>query len=385
MPAGKTFNPERKTSTDDETKVQVHQLTNWKGHSNHFYFTTTSFLPGGKELVFVSDRDNQTNLFHLELATGWIRQLSDAGNVQVTCSCLNPVRREAYYFAGRDLMATDVDTLETRTLYHVPDGWNTAILTPSCDGELLAFAEIKDLGWRTGPQYQGFGEFFKAKPPSRIRVVRTDGSKDWIAIEEGCWISHVNFSPKHRDVICYCHEGPWAMVQQRMWICTTDGSKHYALRPQDDDDAVGHEYWLSDGDRVAFHNYRGRKSGGKVKHRFGWIYYDNSQHWEVPFPAGSSHFQSSPDARLVVGDGYARTLPYLLLWQIDGEPVGPFRLVRHDSSFHIQRAHCHPIFSPDGKAVLYTSDHTGYCNVYLAELPEQVESLPREGDEYKGF
>jgi hypothetical protein len=54
-----------------------------------------------------------------------------------------------------------------------------------------------------------------------------------------------------------------------------------------------------------------------------------------------------------------------------------------------QHAHCHPRFTPDreassessgggGKAVLYTSDLTGYSNMYLVEVGE-FDKLPDLG------
>jgi hypothetical protein len=53
------------------------------------------------------------------------------------------------------------------------------------------------------------------------------------------------------------------------------------------------------------------------------------------------------------------------LWRYDGTEYGPPRvLCCHDSSMHIQQAHPHPRVSPDGKYVLFTSDRSGYCNVY---------------------
>jgi oligogalacturonide lyase len=43
-------------------------------------------------------------------------------------------------------------------------------------------------------------------------------------------------------------------------------------------------------------------------------------------------------------------------------------LAYHRSTFNNQHAHCHPRFTPDGKAVLYTSDLTAYSNMYLVEV-----------------
>jgi len=39
--------------------------------------------------------------------------------------------------------------------------------------------------------------------------------------------------------------------------------------------------------------------------------------------------------------------------------------------------HVHPRFSPDGASVLYTSDHSGYGNLYLADLPA-FDDLPSD-------
>ena len=372
MSKGKVWEAEKKEYKDEETGARVVRLTGYRGHSNHLYFTTSSFVPGGEEIVFVSDRDNRRNLFLLELKSGKMVQLTDApGGVPDHHSCLNPVRREAYYFEGKALKAVELDTQKERELYRAPEDRNLHILTPSGDGKLVAFAATKDIGWRTGPQYQGFPKFFEAKPPTDIIVVEVETGEARVAVGEDCWVSHVNFSPKMPDVLCYCHEGPWDLVEQRMWIAKTDGSERYALRPQTEDDSVGHEYWLADGERVAFHNYVGRKKKGRegAVHKVGWIRWDNTGLVELPFADGSSHFQSNSTNSMLVGDGY-RHSPYILLWEIKGDVGVARRLARHDSSFHIQRAHPHPIFSPDDGWVLYTSDNLGYCNVHLAEVGE---------------
>jgi len=45
------------------------------------------------------------------------------------------------------------------------------------------------------------------------------------------------------------------------------------------------------------------------------------------------------------------------------------------STFNNRHAHCHPRFTPDGKAVLYTSDLTLYSNMYLVEVGD-FDELP---------
>lgn len=86
----------------------------------------------------------------------------------------------------------------------------------------------------------------------------------------------------------------------------------------------------------------------------------------------------SNDFSLIVGDAS----PVVRIWrrndEAGGEGVnfdGPRVLCEHRSSFHIQKVHVHPRFSPDGSYVVFTSDRSGYGNVYLVEVPE-FGSLP---------
>jgi hypothetical protein len=44
-----------------------------------------------------------------------------------------------------------------------------------------------------------------------------------------------------------------------------------------------------------------------------------------------------------------------------------------NSSGHPQWAHVHPAFSPDGNKVVYTSDRTGICQVYVADVPKEFK------------
>ena len=66
----------------------------------------------------------------------------------------------------------------------------------------------------------------------------------------------------------------------------------------------------------------------------------------------------------MVGDGDSDN-PYVYLWQFqNGTFSEPNKLCLHRCSSHIQQTHVHPRFSPDGTYVIFTSDATGYGNVY---------------------
>ena len=197
-----------------------------------------------------------------------------------------------------------------------------------------------------------------------------DGGPASVVHEDRCWISHVNTSPTRPDRLTFCHEGPWELVAQRMWLLDIASGEASALRPQKPTEAVGHEYWFADGRRVGYH---GRESGRSF---FGYVDTDNARWREWDFACGSIHFHSM-DESLIVGDGNHQHR-CLLLWALRAEGyAGPKVLAVHRGSWHVQIVHVHPrMFERGGRThVVYTADPKGYGNVFLAEVPS-FDGLP---------
>jgi oligogalacturonide lyase len=235
-----------------------------------------------------------------------------------------------------------------------------------------------------GAGYIGFREIFAAHPLCRVISVPTEGAHHQAETlhEERNWLGHVNTSPRQAHLLTFCHEGPWHMVDQRMWVLDRNSGRVWKLRPQQPGEAVGHEYWMADGATIGYH---GKRDGEAF---YGFIRYDNTRGIELPFPHDSNHFHSNTP-ELIVADGPQRGLtPYVLLCRFDGARFeGPRVLCVHRGSRHIQHLHIHPRFTPDGRQVLFTADPRGYGQLFLAEVPpfeelptlEQVSTLPREG------
>ena len=382
MREGRIWPPEWREYTDPISGVRVLQLTNYKGHSYHLYFTNCGWYDSGRRLLFGSDRENRTNLFSIDLKTGEITQLTDLEpvkpphEVQFLTTSINPKRDVAYFWYNRRITALDLKTLETYTLWEMPKGFLPSMLNCTADGKYVCAGIFEDLSNRIRIDYLrgyiGFRETWKAHPISRIIRVATDGSEADVVWEEKTWIGHVNTSPTQPNLLTFCHEGPWDKVDNRIWGLNLDTSEVWMIRPREDDEIVGHEYWLADGVHVGYH---GRWPDGQ--NIIGMIRYDNTEKVEFKFPHVTGHTHSN-DFSLIVGDGGI----VVRIWKYDGEELrGPRILCIHRSSFHIQQVHVHPRFSPDGSQVLFTSVVTGYGNLYLADVPK-FESLP-EIDELK--
>ena len=363
MAKGDTFPAEMVGYVDEETGRRVTQLTSSPSHDHHFYFTSTSFHPDGEHLFFSSRRTGKFNIFSMNLKSGRMRQITECEKISSLAACLDPRGHEVYYWDGPDLKASDIETPEERHLYTVPQGFRGGLLSIPDDGSRLVFpaTPILELKTQTEKIYSGMQEMFERCDRTDIVVVPTDGSACWVAYRENCWASHVNVCPTDPDLILYCHEGSWTMVQQRMWLVRSDGSGRRPLRPQEPQNALGHEYWHRDGQTVGYH---GHLKEGRTDPIFGLINKDGSHCREYHTQRSTGHSQSSADGKMHTCDGAG----LICLIEPEDGTASFTPLARHDTSGEMQIGHAHPIFSPDGKFVLFTSDKSGVCNVYMVEV-----------------
>ena len=267
-------------------------------------------------------------------------------------------------------MAIDLSTRVLRTLYELEPGWSVSMTNCSADGRSVFFGCWEDLSDRIPTDllrgYVGFEETWAARPMSRIIRVAVEGSAHTVEFEESYWIGHVNTSPTRPELLTFCHEGPWDKVDNRIWGLESGTGRVWKIRPTVPGEIVGHEYWFRDGVHVGYH---GRTISGRSI--LGRILYDGSERVEADFPGQTGHIFSL-DSSLVVGDGGG----VIRVWKQADDGYGPARvLCRHDSTMNIQQTHPHPIISPDGRYVVFSSDRSGYGNVYAVPLAE-YESLP---------
>jgi oligogalacturonide lyase len=371
---GSRWEPELNVYQDPVSGATVHQLTNYKGHSNHFYFTYPCWYDVGRKIVFYSDRENRTNLFGVDLEGGDIVQLTDLDPAQGEIGSLskNPVREEIYFYCGDTLIALDLASLNTRPLYTRPEDRVGGGASATADGKYICTGHREDLSDRImtdlGHGYVGFQETWEAHPHSAIVKIPIDGGAPETVYEESYWLGHFNASPKLPNIVTFCHEGPWRLVENRIWGLDLSTGEVWQIRPNAPGEAIGHEYWMADGEHIGYH---GQTAAGPV---YGSIRYDNADQVEAPFEGHCWHFHSYM-LDLVVGDGDSKD-PYLLLWRFkDGRFEGPKVLVWHRGSFHIQRVHLHPCFNAEGTQIVYTADPQGYGQVFVVDVPD-FDSLP---------
>lgn len=376
MAVGEVFAAQIEEYRDRETGALVRRLTGDGSDNVHLYFTSTSFVGDDAErVVLSSDRAGGRAYFLLEIPQRRLVQVTETKVTSFSQACLDPGGR-LFHFQGRSLMVTDLSSLKTEELYRVPDGFTPALPTCTADGSHVAFAYREELpvSTETGVIYSTMAERYYQHPACVIMRIETATGRAQAVWGERNWISHVCIHPTRPDIILFCHEGG-SNVTQRMWtvdVSVPRGRQAQPLFVQRPEDACVHEYFTRQGE-VGFQLTQ--QSEGQALHFNAFIRPDGSwlRQFLLPGPR-PGHIQSNSDNTLVVGDcGYlAPDDPegrafMSIIRHINGRGEVT-RLCRHDTSWQTQPSHPHPIFSPDDRWALFTSDAGGACNVYMADV-----------------
>jgi len=376
----KVYPSETETYTDSDTGATITRLTGWFCNSNHIYFTNNSFYDNGKRLIINSERENRHNLFSVELETGIITQITDLPALEygnhhsLLTACVDAATGNCCFVAERKLYIVNAFTTEMREIYAVPDGFATHNTSISADGKYV-YTSIYERASQSVHAVAGkssgiLNAISQSKPLSKIVRVAVDGSGYEYIFEEHEFIAHVNASPTAPTLLTFCHEGNWNKVDHRLWLMNTETCEVKKLHPCKPGENIGHEYWFADGQHIGYH---GRIAD--VGCQLGCVKADESEDISQSFNFNTGHIFSF-DRSLIVGDG-GTTGKYIRVWKLgENGYEQPRALCYHASSFKTQQSHVHPRITPNGKGILYTSDLTGYNQVYIAHLPENIDTLP---------
>jgi oligogalacturonide lyase len=383
---GQKWPSEIREFKDAKTGRTIRQLTA-KGNNYHMYFTENSFDAHRNEIFFLSDRasghDRKPqerplyNLFRMNLDSGEIVQLTDepmpVGSVTKT-----PDSKIVVYRTGKYLKRLDPATGTTTVLYKETGNYNVGSSSIARNRRFIAFSRNEDVNVMDGPNYTGFKDRFYLVKDGRITVAYLDGSGWFDVFKDTHQVGHFQFCPDDSTIGSYCHEGPWNLVTQRIWLLDFVARESHPCFRQNECDSVGHEFWTRDG--YLFFDNRGPGHDGTItSDRTQAVAKDVqvNQNAMTPFvgladrkgnvvkridmPFYSNHYHANPEHTTLVGDD----VDNLVLIDISGKEAKLSLLCNHKTSWHTQTSHCHPTWSWDGSRILYASDFGGKINLYL--------------------
>ena len=374
---------------DEKTGRAIRQLTA-TGNNVHLYFTENSFDAHKNEIIFLSDRASGEDrvpheeplydLFRMDLGSGEIEQLTDdarrsgpVGSVTKT-----PDSRIVVYQTGNQLRKLDTETGQTSVVYEETGDYLPGAPSIARNRRYIAFCRNENVRAARGPNYTGFKDRYYLVKDGRITLAYLDGSGWFDVFKDTHQVGHFQFCPDDSTLATYCHEGPWNLVTQRIWLLDLVAREAWPCFRQAEQDSVGHEFWTQDG--YIFFDNRGPGHDGTITSDRTQAVATEVQVNEnvmIPFvgladrkgnvvrridmPFYCNHYHANPDNTMLVGDD----VDDLVLIDISGNEARLEVLCQHGTSWHTQASHCHPTWSWDGSRILYASDRGGRINLYL--------------------
>jgi oligogalacturonide lyase len=371
-----------KEYVDEKTGNFVKQLT-FGSNNFHFYFTDNSFTLGDEEIYFLSDRSSEVpeiyNLFKMDLKSGSMIQLTDEKEgITPSFHTKTPDSEIVVYVTGRTIKKLDTKTMETSIIYEERSNIHLGHPHISPDRKHIGFARNENVSILRGANYMGFKETMYATKKGWITLVNMEDSRVIDVFEDTHWLGHFQFSPTDSSVGMFCHEGPWNLVHQRIWLLDMTSRSVKPVYRQEEDDCIGHEFWTTDGN-IFFDNRR-KGHDGTITVNKTQATINKEPTGQIPFigladssgsiirkidlPYYCNHYHSNRTNTLLVGD----EVEDLVLIDISKDEPTIKTLCTHMTSWNTQQTHCHPTFSWNNEKILFTYDREGTNNLYLVEI-----------------
>ena len=197
------------------------------GNNVHLYFTENSFDAHRNEIVFRSDRGSGEdraphenplyNLFRMDLDSGEMVQLTDEA-ASVDGLTKTPDSAIVVYATGNQIKKLDTESGEISTVYIETGNYRLGAPSISANRRTIAFCRNEKVDVSRGPNYTGFKERYYLVKDGRITLAYLDGSGWFDVLKDTHQVGHFQFCPDDSTLATYCHEGPWHLVTQRIWL-----------------------------------------------------------------------------------------------------------------------------------------------------------------------
>jgi len=403
-----------KTWVDKDTGHRVYRLTDEPG-SSALYFNFDAYTPDGWQMVYTSP----AGIHVLELATRHTRLLVPAEGKSRRIVAVGRVTGAVYFSEmSSDGLSTiysaNSSTGAVRKLITLPP--RATVVTINADETLASGTYVEGdhgaqeygnnrpaspaAGGRIGNpsgslvQPEGKGQMMArrlaAHLPMVLFVVNLETGKMKELLHSTDWINHMLFSPVDPNLLMYCHEGPWQLVD-RIWIIRADGTRNTLVHKRTMFmEITGHEFWSNDGKSV-WYDWQFPKgqvyflAGYEVATGHRVAYNMTPNQWSI-------HFNGSRDHSVFAGDGgdsgqvtQAPDGTWIELYHLEA-------LGRHEGfntpgliqpgvlrSEHLVNMANHNYklepnerFSPDDKEIIFTSNMFGPSYVFAVEAGKAV-------------
>ncbi|HEU4767890.1 MAG TPA: oligogalacturonate lyase family protein [Pyrinomonadaceae bacterium] len=371
---------------DPDTGHRVVRLTDEPG-SQSLYFHQNPYTATGDKMVFTSP----TGLYAYDFKSGKSQLLVEG---RVGSLVVGPKTRHAYYFKGDSVYATSLDTGATRLIIKRGELRTGAGFGINADETLLGGSYVEGGRQFVNPSppapgqpsdsYAGKENMMRqrlaAKLPMALYTINIKSGEVKEFYQATDWLNHVQFSPTDPELMMFCHEGPWHLID-RIWTIRIDGSNKRLMHKRTMDmEIAGHEFFGPG--NMLWYDLQTPKS------QVFWlagvdVVTDKRIRYKVAREEWSVHFNVSPDGKLFAGDGGGPNSvaapgngQWIYLFVPDGDRLKTTRLV--SLARHNYGLEPNVTFTPDQKWIVFRSNMLGPTFVFAVEVEPQKDTKSRK-------
>lgn len=358
MGKGRIFPREVRSTRDPQTGAVVRQITDHPSIHHQPFFFVPAYDDAMARLVFISHRTGSPQVFAVDRTDETLVQMTDRPGLDEWS--VYPSRNGRFVLYVADGIAWKLD-VESLTESPLADFRAEAVARQGMVASGMGTTALSwdDRWWAVPVKVaQGF----------RFHVIDTE-TGDADCILERDVIGHPQFCPEDPNLILYM--GPHT---ERIWVVHRDGSGNRMVYSRDAgrNEWVVHESWIPGRREISYVDWPNGVwaldvDSGERRRVCGF----NAWH-PMCSPDGTrmvcdTHF---PDDGLKVfdprpGGGEPRPLCRPEASQMGEHWGGPFPYANGPIKVYApQHTHPHPSFAPDMSRVVFTSDRTGYAQVY---------------------
>jgi len=331
---GKTYNHERIRRVDAETGTEILQLTSFPTMSHGIGYALSNFSRDSSRLIFLSkrspQRDSPLDLFIVGVDGSGLTQLTECEDL---CSPnLAPDGSEAYFVRGSSLWKVSTEDFQEEEIANFEGGTGT---------------------WAGYLSPDGTEFFIGMRKKDKNQLVKFDiGNSSAEPIADD-WFAIAN-DPEGKGLLCCIQRD----TEKTYGFITYDGELLDIYTRKHD---FAHSTLLGPTTMI---------QGCALPPQRAILTMGLGDEEPVPLVEGPYfwHSSASEDGKWIIAD---TNWPNEGLQLVSVE-MRKFRSLCYPnySGGHPQWTHPHPCLSPDCSKVLFNSDATGICQVYLATIPE---------------
>ena len=341
MPKGTRYASETAEFIDPITGALTLQLTSNPTTSENLYFENMCFTPDGGTLIFKSRRTSERgapyDLYRVGTDGKNLIQLTDCDDLSNAALSLDGTR--VFYTATDELRCVNIDDFSEEVIAHFDGARN--IHGPSIGGDYVfaraEFGNAPTQAFRVREDGTGLDIFAESR-----RIIHVTASRTGNRV---CWTT---FNDDNTQVFMNVARGDGS--DARLWC----------------EDRWAHASWVGGLDRM---------QGTLLPpgHGLTWASPDDETPQEIAAGPYFWHSSASLDGEWIIAD---TNWPDIGLQLVHVESGRYLTLCLSQAS----AAHPHPSFNHDGSWVVYNSDRTGICQVYIVQIPEYLKEELMTGE-----